>query len=169
VEALEALGINLPGLLWHTFNFLVLIFLLSRFLYRPVVKVLDERAARIKESMHQADAIKEQLARTTEESRLQLEAARREGQAIVEQASQMSERMRAQARQEAQAEADRIVERARAQIDHERQQAVAEVRREMADLVVAAAGKVIGQSLDDKAQHRLIDEFLSAPSPKLSD
>lgn len=169
MEALEALGINLPSLLWHTLNFAVLVFLLIRFLYRPVVRVLDERSARIKESMQQAEAIKEQLARTNEETRLQMEATRREGQAIIEQASQMSEKMRAQARQEAQAEADRIVERARAQIDHERQQAVAELKREMADLVVAAAGKVIGQSLDEKAQHRLVDDFLSTDGRRLND
>ena len=113
--------------------------------------------------------IKEQLARTNEETRLQMEAARREGQAVIEQASQMAERMRAQARQDAQADADRIVERARTQIDYERQQAVAELRREMADLVVAAADKIIGQSMDERIQHRLIDEFLTSDGQKLND
>lgn len=157
---LEALGINVTSLMWHTANFLLLVLLLSRFLYRPVVRLLDERAARVKESMERAEAIREQLARATEETRRQIEAARKEGQAMVDQASQMGERMKAQARQEAQSEADKIVARARAQIEHERLQAVAEVRREMADLVVSAAGKVIGQSLDDRAQRRLVEEFL---------
>ncbi|MHB8993272.1 MAG: F0F1 ATP synthase subunit B family protein, partial [Chloroflexota bacterium] len=84
MEALEALGINLPSLAWHTFNFLLLVGLLTKFLYRPVTHMLDERSARIKESMVQAEAIKEQLTRTAEETRLQLEVARREGQAIVD-------------------------------------------------------------------------------------
>ena len=160
MEALEALGINLPSLMWHTFNFLLLVALLTRFLYRPVTRMLDERSARIKESMERAEAIKEQLVRTSEETRRQLEEARMQGQAIVDQASQIAERMKAQARAEAQSEAEKIVARARAEIEHERRQAVVELRREMADLVVAAAGKVIGQSLDDRAQYRLIEEFL---------
>ncbi len=169
MEALEALGINLPSLLWHTFNFLLLVVLLAKFLYRPVVKMLDDRAARVKESMERAEAIKEQLLRTSEETRLQLEAARKEGQAIIDRANQMAERVKVQARQEAQAEADKIVSRARAQLERERELAVAELRREMADLVVAATAKVIGQSLDDRAQHRLVEEFLSGNGQKLND
>lgn len=160
MEALEALGINLPSLLWHTFNFLLLVGLLTKFLYRPVTRMLDERSARIKESMDRAEAIKEQLARTSEETRLQLEAARKEGQSILDQANQIAERVRTQARQEAQAEADKIVAKARVQLEQEREQTMAELRREMADLVVSAAGRVIGQSLDDRAQHRLVEEFL---------
>ncbi len=160
MEALAALGINLPSLAWHTFNFLLLVALLTKFLYRPVTRMLDERSARIREGVERAEAIKEQLARTTEETRLQMEAARKEGQALVEQAKQIGERMKAQARQEAQAEADRVVAKARAQLEQERQQVVAELRREMADLVVTAAGRVIGESLDDRTQRRLLEEFL---------
>ena len=160
MEALAALGINLPSLLWHTFNFLLLVALLSKFLYRPVTRMLDERSSRIRESMERAEAIKDQLARTTEETRLQLEAARKEGQSIVEQAKQIGERVKAQAKQEAQAEADKIVAKARAQLEQERQQVVAELRREMAGLVVSAAGRVIGESMDDRIQRRLIEEFL---------
>jgi F-type H+-transporting ATPase subunit b len=169
VEALQALGINLPSLLWHTFNFLLLVGLLTKFLYRPVVRMLDERSTRIKESMERAESIKEELARTSEETRAQLLVARKEGQAIVDQASQMAERLKVQARDDAQAEADKIVVKARAQLDQERQQVVAELRREMADMVVAAAGRVIGQSLDTNAQRRLVEEFSQGNGQKLDD
>lgn len=171
MEALAALGINLPSLLWHTFNFLLLVALLSKFLYRPVTRMLDERSARIRESVERAETIKEQLVRTTEETRLQLEAARKDGQAIVEQAKQIGERMRAQARQEAQGEADKVIAKTRAQLEQERQQVVSELRREMADLVVSAAGRVIGESMDDRTQRRLVEEFLhsSGNGQKLDD
>jgi len=170
VEALAALGINLPSLAWHTFNFLLLVALLTKFLYRPVTRMLDERSARIRESMAQAEAIKEQLARTAEETRLQLEAARKEGEAIVEQARQIGERMKAQARQEAQAEADKVIAKARAQLEQERRQAVADLRREVADLVVSAAGRIIGETLDERGQRRLIEEFLrSGNGQRLND
>lgn len=169
MEALEALGVNVPSLFWHTLNFLLLVLLLTRFLYRPVMKVLDERAARIKESMERAEYIKDQLALTSRESQLQLETARKESQAIVDQAAQIAERVKVQARQEAQAEAEKIVVAARTQLQHERQQVVAELRREMADLVVAAASKVIGRSMDDPTQHQLVEEFLRSNGQKLND
>lgn len=169
MASLEALGINLPSLLWHTFNFLLLLALLTRFLYRPVVGMLDERAARIKDSMERAEEIRQQLAKTQEETRRQLEAARRESQSILDQANQIAERMKAQARQDAQAEADKIVARARLQLEHEREQTLVELRRQTADLVVAAAAKVIGRSLDGRAQHQLVEEFLSGDPPKLND
>ncbi len=169
MEALQALGINLPSLLWHTFNFLLLVGLLTKFLYRPVVRMLDERSSRIAESMERAEAIKVELARTGEETRAQLLVARKEGQAIVGYATQMAERIKAQAKDDAQAEADKVVDKARAQLDQERQQLVSELRREMADMVVAAAGKVIGQSLDASAQRRLVEEFSLGNGQKLND
>ncbi len=169
MQALETLGINLPSLLWHTVNFLILLALLWRFLYKPVVRMLDERSDRIKESMQRADAIKEQLARTNEETRLALESARKEAQAIADQASQIGEQIKAQARKDAQTEADKILVQARQQIEQERRQMMAELRLEMASLVVLAAGKVIGQQLDDRAQHQLVEEFLSGNGHQLSD
>jgi F-type H+-transporting ATPase subunit b len=169
VQALETLGINLPSLLWHTVNFLILLALLWRFLYKPVVRMLDERSDRIKESMQRAEAIKEQLARTHEETQAALESARKEAQAIADQASQIGEQIKAQARKDAQTEADKILVQARQQIEQERRQMMAELRLEMASLVVLAAGKVIGQQLDDRAQHQLVEEFLSGNGHQLSD
>jgi len=160
VEALHALGINLPSLMWHTVNFILLVILLSKFLYRPVVKMLDERAARVKESMERAETIKEQLIQTGAETKRQLEAARKEAQAIVDQANQMAQAVKLQARQEAQVEADKIVEKARTQLEQERELAVAEMRRDVADMVIAAATKVVSQSMDGKAQRRLVQEFI---------
>lgn len=165
---MEALGINLPSLLWHAVNFLALVYLLTRFLYRPVIRILDERTARIKESMDRAAAVQAELANASEEARRQLEVARRESQAIIEQAGHVGESLKEQARQEAQAEADKIVARARAQMEQERQATVSQLRREMADLVVEAAGKVIGQSMDDGVQRRLVDEFTRGSAERLN-
>lgn len=169
MEALQGLGVNATSLLWHTVNFILLVVLLTRFLYRPVLRMLDERSRRIKESMEQAEAVKQQLARTSEETRLALETARREAQAIADQASQIGDQIRAQARKDAQSEADRILEQARQQIEQERRQAMTELRVDMANLVVAAAGKVIGRNLDELAQHQLVQEFVSGDGRKLND
>ncbi|HEX9014651.1 MAG TPA: F0F1 ATP synthase subunit B [Chloroflexota bacterium] len=169
MQALETLGINGPSLLWHTINFLVLVALLWRFLYKPVVRMLDERSNRIKESMERAEEIKEQLARTNEETRVALEKARRDAQAVADQASQIGEQIKAQARKDAQAEAEKVLVQARQQIEQERRQAMTELRLEMANLVVAAAGKIIGRQLDDRSQHQLVEEFLRGDGARLSD
>jgi F-type H+-transporting ATPase subunit b len=169
VQVLETLGINVASLFWHTINFVILLALLQRFLYRPVVRMLDERSRRIKESLEQAEQVKEQLTRTNEESRLVLETARKEAQAIADQASQIGEQVKAQARRDAQAEAEKILAQAREQIEQERRQTMAELREEMADLVVAAAGKVIRRQMDERAQHQLVEEFLRSDGAKLND
>jgi F-type H+-transporting ATPase subunit b len=169
VQALETLGINLTSLLWHTVNFLVLMALLWRFLYKPVVRMLDERSSRIKESMERAEAIREQLARTNEETRVALESARKEAQSIADQATQIGEQVKAQARRDAQTEAEKILIQARQQIEQERQQTMAELRLEMANLVVAATGKVIGRQMDDRTQHQMVEEFLRSDGQQLND
>lgn len=169
MQALEALGINLPSLLWHTINFLILIALMIRFLYKPIMRMLDERSLRIKESMERAEAINQQLRSTNEETRLALENARKEAQAIADHASRIGEQIKAQARNDAQAEAEKILVQARQQIEQERRQVISELRLEMATLVVAAAGKIIGRQLDDRAQHQLVEEFLSSDGRRLSD
>lgn len=169
MQALVTLGINLPSLLWHTVNFLVLLALLWRFLYKPVVRMLDERSNRIREGMERAEAVKEQLARTNEETRLALESARKEAQSIADQASQIGEQIKAQARREAQGEAEKILVQARQQIAQEQRQAMAEARQEIAGLVVVAAGRVLGHQLDDRAQHQLVEEFLHGNGQRLND
>lgn len=169
MQALETLGINGASLLWHTINFLVLLALLGRFLYKPVVRMLDERSRRIKESLEQAEEVRAQLARTNEETKHALEQARKEAQAIADQASQIGEQVKAQARRDAQMEAEKILEQARQQIEQERRQTMADLRQEMANLVVAAAGKVISRQMDDRTQRQLVEEFVRSDGQRLSD
>ena len=85
---MEKLGINLPSLIAFIINFVILLALLIIVAYRPIVRMLDERSAKIRESMDQAERIKQESARATETIKAQLEAGRKEGQAIVAQASQ---------------------------------------------------------------------------------
>ncbi len=110
------IGINVPGLVAQLVCFFLLFGLLTVVLYKPVRRMLDERAARIKESMEQTEQIKEQMAKTEEQVKEQLGAARREGQDILAQAAQMGERLKEEARGEARQEAEVIVARARTEI-----------------------------------------------------
>ncbi|HWP29004.1 MAG TPA: F0F1 ATP synthase subunit B [Chloroflexota bacterium] len=161
MQAFETLGLNLPGFLWHLVNFLILLFVLQRFLFPPVLKMLDERQARIRESMERAEALKEESARAAEMVRAQLDEARREAQAIINTATQIAERIKAERQQQAQAEYEAILRRAQEDAAREREQAFAELRAQIADLAVLAAGRIIRRELDPNTQRQLVEEFLA--------
>ena len=157
---LADLGINLPTLVAQIVNVVILLGLLYLVAYKPVMRMLDERSRKVKESMEQADAIKEQAARAEEEVKKQLEAASREGQERIAQAIQIGEDVKQKAQQEARQEAETLISRGRTEIQRERDEAIDELRKEVADLTILAAGKVIERSLDKKAHRELIDKVL---------
>lgn len=163
---MEQLGINVPGLVAQIINFLLLLVILRAFAYKPILKMLDQRAAKIRESMDNAEAIKKQLARTQEDYAAQIDQARKEAQGIVGQANQIAERVRQEAQAQARQEAQAFLEKAQAQIERDKRQAIAELRKEVAELAILAAGKVVRRSLDDKAHYAIIEDVL-AESDKL--
>lgn len=158
---MESLGIQLPVLVAQIVNFLLLLALLRLVLYKPVLRMLDQRAARIRESMERAEDIKREAARTQEAHAVQLEQARREAQGIVAQANQMAQRMYEEERAKAKQEAEEFLARARAEIDGERRRAVGELRDQVVDVALLAAGRIIGKSLDKSSHVKLIEETLA--------
>ena len=156
-----ALGINLPGLIAQIVNFGILLLLLRLVAYKPIMRMLDERRERIRESLATADRVRERETQAEREAKQALEAARQEGQALVGQAQQIAARIQGEARQQAQADSEALLARARNEIQLERDNAIAQLRREFADLTIAAAEKVIDQSLDKAAHQRLIEEVLA--------
>jgi F-type H+-transporting ATPase subunit b len=157
---MEAIGINLQLLVAFLINFLILFGLLTAVLYKPVLKMLDERQAKIKESLDQAEKIKEQTARSEEQVKSAIEAARKEGQSIIAQASGIAEKMKEEAKDGARKEAEAIITKAKDDIKLERDKSIAELRREFANLTVLAAEKVIKETLDTQKHKKLINEVL---------
>ena len=157
---MEAIGINLPGLLAQFVNFGLLLLLLGVFAYRPVLRILDQRAERIRESLEAAERARQESARSEEEVQRALGEARERAQQIVQQAQELGQRMEADAREGARTEAEALIARARDEIQRERDDAVEQVRREFADLAILAAERVINQSLDAPAHRSLVEEVL---------
>jgi F-type H+-transporting ATPase subunit b len=164
---IDALGFNIPALLAQLINFGILLLVFSVFLYRPLMKVLDERKQRIQEGLEASEESKRQLSRTEEEVAKELAKARERGQTLIGEAQQMSQRIQNEAREAARAEAEQLLERARTEIGLERDAAIADLRREFADLTITAAERVIKQSLD-KDQHRQLIEEVLAEAPSAS-
>jgi len=156
----EGLGINLPQLIAQIVSFLVLFGLLYFFAYKPILRMFDERSQRIKESVEQAEKVKEEAAAAEEENRKKLETAAKEGQEAIARAMRAGDEARQRAQQEAQVEAAGLVEKARQEIQRERDEVIGELRQEFADLAVAAAEKVIEKSLDKEAHRELIEKVL---------
>jgi len=156
----EGLGISLPTLLAQIVNFAILFGLLYLVAYKPVMRMLDERSRRIKESMEQTEFVKEQAAHAEEEVKKQLEAASKQGQEVIARAMRTGEEIRQKAQQEAKQDAEVLITRAGTEIQRERDGAIDELRKEFADLTILAAGKVIDRSLDKEAHRQLIDKVL---------
>jgi len=160
MEGLSKLGINLPLLIAFIVSFVILFALLSLFLYKPVMKMLDERSKRIKESVERAEATREEYAHAEEEVKKLISKAREDGQALVSQASQIGEKLKEEAKEGARKEAQAIVDRTRAELEEEREGIIDDLRREFVDISISAAEKVIKETLDKERHRRLIEETL---------
>lgn len=157
---MEGLGINWPSLIAFVVNFTILFVILSLVAYKPIVKMLSDRQAKIKESMEQAEKIRQDSARSEEEIKAHLETARKEGQNVVAQASQIGERLKEEARQSARQEAESLIDKARGEIQRDRDKSIEELRAEFADIAILAAEKVINETLDKKKHRKIIDDVL---------
>jgi F-type H+-transporting ATPase subunit b len=155
-----SLGINLPLLVVFIVNFIVLFLLLRIFLYKPVLKMLDERAKRTKEGMELAEATKKEYEQAKVEVQKQIEKGRQEGQAIIAQALQTGERLKEESREEATKQAQVIIDRTRVELESERDKIVEDLREEFVDIAISAAEKVIKETLDKEKHRKLIEETL---------
>jgi F-type H+-transporting ATPase subunit b len=151
-----------PGLtLWTAITFLLLIVVLSKFAFGPIVKMLDERERTIREAIEQAKkerAEAEKLLAAQKESLIQ---AQRDAAELAKRNQQEVEKLRVELTARARKEADELVASARRQIQEEKTKAVAEVRGYVADLAVAGATRIVKSSLDEKAQRALVEEYLA--------
>ena len=154
------LGVNLPSLVAYLINFILLLGILGVFAYKPLMRMLDERTERIRESLEAADLARQEAANAQEAIQEQITEARREGQRIMDQTREAAERFRTEEMEKARLEAEAFVERARSDIQRERDTALQEVRASFGDLAITAAERVIRSSLDRTAHESLIAQVL---------
>lgn len=157
---IAALGFNLPGLIAQLVNFTILMVILRLFLYRPFMRILDERKQRIAEGIEKAEEAASAASASESESARLIEEARAEARDFVARAQESAQELRTELETRARQDAEQIVSRARDEIALERDQAIQQLRGEFADLTIRAAERVVGQSLDREAHQRLIDETL---------
>jgi len=161
----DAFSVDLPKLAFQVINFLVLLYLLNRFLFKTVLARLDERSAKISKGLEDAEV----AARDRELARAEREAAvteaRKEANEMIARANKIAEDTRNEILADARAEAEKVSTRAREEIVAEKDKAMAEIRGQVADLALAAAGKLVRREMDGPTQRRLVEEFLAEVEP----
>ena len=150
-----------PGLfIWTIVTFLVLLALLAKFAWRPLLRALDERQSAIKKSLDDAQLAKQELERLQQESVEIIRRARVEAESILAESRSDAERLREQVKQKARAEAHTIVQDAERQIQLETGRALQQIRHEAVDLSVMIASKLLQRNLSKEDNERLIEDAL---------
>jgi len=142
-------------------TFLVMLAILARYVYPEVVKVAEARQRVIAQQLKDAEQARAEALAHLKEAEAGLNDARKTAQGLIDAANKSGEQLRQELRQKAEEESKRTVEAARKEIEAERDQAIRTVRTEVADLVVTATSKVIGETLDDAKHRRLIDQAIA--------
>jgi len=162
----DSLGIQWPLLVVQLVNFLIILILLGKFAYKPILNMLDERAAKIKEGLEQSEQAEKRAADIDAEAKKALDEARKEGQLLIAQAKEAADKRREEDIAQAKKEAEALLERARGEILLEKDRAIAELRKEFADITISAAEKVINEELDADKHRKVIEDVLQASSFK---
>jgi F-type H+-transporting ATPase subunit b len=150
-----------PGLyIWTILTFLVLLTLLAKFAWGPLLQALEERQSLIRKSLDDAQQARQELERLNQEQQKILASARAEADTIVSHSRSDAERLRQELREGARAEAANIVKNAERQIDLQTQQALRQIRQEAVELSVAIASKLLARNLSKDDNDRLIQQTL---------
>jgi F-type H+-transporting ATPase subunit b len=158
---MDALGIDGLNLLIQLIAFVIFVGIFWKFALGPIVRMLDERQERIRESMEAAERMEQELAATQARNEEIMAEARREAQQLLTTARENGEQIINRAREEALKQADDLVEKARTTMEAERQQAWMQLRQDVADLAISAATKIVRQELDREKHAELIRETLA--------
>jgi F-type H+-transporting ATPase subunit b len=151
-----------PGLMiWTIVCFLITLFVLKRFAFGPIQKMIDERRARIRESIEEAERARAEARRMLEEHRALIGRARQEAEEIRQDVRADAEKLRRRATEEIEADRQRRLDETKRQIEAETQRALSQIRVEVAELTLIATAKVTGKVLDADDQRRLIDDAIA--------
>ena len=153
---------NTGLMFWTLIIFLILLFVLSRYAFKPITAAVAAREEALQRALDDARRDREEAARLLEEHRRAIEGARAEAQRFIAEGHAAGEKLREQMLEQARREQQEVLERARQEIGAERDRAIAELRREAVDLAIRGASRVIEKNLDDQTNRRLVEEFLGS-------
>jgi len=152
----------IPGLMiWTLVSFAITLFVLKRYAFGPIQKLIDDRRDRIRQSVEEADRAREEARSLLEEHRKLIGQAKTEAESILADTRKVADAQRERMRDETEEDRQRRLEETRRQIEQATQQALGQIRAEVASLSLLAAEKITRKTLTDADQQRLIDEALA--------
>ena len=150
-----------PGLMiWTVVCFLLTLFVLKRFAFGPIQKMLDERRDRIRSSIEEAENARTEARKLLEEHRALIGQARGQAEEILAEARRVADSQRQRVKEETEADRQRRLEETKRQIEAETHRALEQIRAEVAELTLVATTKVTGKVLDDADHRRLIEDAI---------
>lgn len=158
---MELLNPHVNQIIYSAIAFFVLLAILGKLAFPPLVGILQKRSDTIRESLEAAEKTQEEAGKMLDEYKQQIANAREESQKIIEQGRKFGESMKEEIAQKARQESEQALARAAAEVNREKERALAEIQSSIADLTIGAASRVIGASLDKKGHEKLIEDYLS--------
>ena len=162
--AADLLAPNLGLIVWITFTFLALLFVLKKYAWGPITTALTEREERITESMEQADRALSEAKKLQADNTKARREAEAEGQRLIREAREAADRLRSEEIANTKTQILTLQEQAKQEIERERDSALDSLRMEVADLAISAAEKILSENLDESRQKKIVDDFLSTLS-----
>ncbi len=167
-ETSGGLTINFFWVIVSALNFVVFLAILWTFAFKPMSAMLADRRHRIEQGLKDAEQARQDREHAEAERLAALQEARREANDILVRAQKVAQESREADMAATRQELERMRERAASDIEAEKQRAIADLRAEVADLALAAAGKVVGESMTSERHRRIVEEFLAEPSTGLA-
>ncbi len=157
---LDALGLNLKEIIFVIINFLVLVFVLGKFIYKPFLGALENRKKVIQEKFDHADAVNKRAEVRMAKYTRQIANVEEEGREIIREARQKAELQAQSIIEEAKAEAAGIIAKAEKTIEMEQTKAIDGLHKEIADLALMAAEQIVGESIENAGQEAIVDRVI---------
>ncbi|MGA8263272.1 MAG: F0F1 ATP synthase subunit B [Ignavibacteriaceae bacterium] len=159
-DKIDLLEVN-PGLIvWVILTFIVLLLVLKKVAWKPILSALDQREAVIKESLEKAEIAQEEAKKVLEENKANIQKAEEESKKIINQSREYAEKLKDQMLQDGKEQAKKIVDEATAEIERKRDAAFAELKTQVAEIAIQAAEKIMDANLDKEAQKKIANKFI---------
>lgn len=151
-----------PGLIvWTVITFVLLLLILRKVAWKPILTALDQRETAIRESLEKAEKAKEEAALILKQNEANLARAEEESQKIVEQSRQYSEKLKEQMLHESRVQAQKIIEDASAEIERKKEAAFDELKSQVAEIAVKAAEKILKESINPELNKKLVNNYIN--------
>lgn len=159
-DKIDLLEVN-PGLIfWVILTFIVLLLVLKKVAWKPILSALDQREAVIKESLEKAEIAQEEAKKVLEENKANIQKAEEESKKIINQSREYAENLKDQMMQDSKEQAKKIIDEATAEIERKRDAAFEELKTQVAEIAIQAAEKIMDANLDKEAQKKIANKFI---------